>query len=230
MILDGRNRYKACLELGITPKTKTFEGNPWAYVWSLNGQRRDLVAEQRYLIWKYCHEQSEAWQAEQRRIKEEANRKRSEAAKEQPRIKTEDGKTIFAVSQVDEQSVHPPERQKEAKERKAKAAASKTNPGAVARGDKLAKERPDLADMVRLGLMKPAEAHRQMKRDRVKAKTCALPEGKHRVIYADPPWKYNDGRTGDPMTATGALHHYPQRLYGLSAWATPCAQGSLNGA
>jgi len=172
----------------------------------------------------------QSWQAEQRRIKEEANRKRSEAAKEQPRIKTEDGKTIFAVSQVDEQSVHPPERQKEAKERKAKAAASKTNPGAVARGDKLAKERPDLADMVRLGLMKPAEAHRQMKRDRVKAKTCTLPEGKHRVIYADPPWKYNDGRNGDPMTATGALHHYPQRLYGLSAWATPCAQGSLNGA
>jgi hypothetical protein len=119
----------------------------------------------------------QSWQAEQRRIREEANRKRSEAAKEQPRIKTEDGKTIFAVSQVDEQSVHPPERQKEAKERKAKAAASKTNPGAVARGDKLAKERPDLAEMVRLGKMKPAEAHRQMKRDESRPKPAPCRKG-----------------------------------------------------
>uniref|UniRef100_A0A7V4G6L7 Uncharacterized protein n=1 Tax=Desulfobacca acetoxidans TaxID=60893 RepID=A0A7V4G6L7_9BACT len=57
--------------------------------------------------------------------------------------------------------------------------------------------------------MKPAEAYRQMKRDKVKAKTCALPEGTYRIIFADPPWKYGEGRTGDLMTATGALHHYP---------------------
>jgi len=143
-----------------------------------------------------------SWQAEQRRIREEANRKRSEAAKKQPRTET----GLFQP--VRQHSVSAPAISKHP-EAKAKAAASKTNPGAVARGDKLAKERPDLADMVRLGLMKPAEAHRQMKRDAVKAKTCALPEGKHRVIYADPPWKYGEGRTGDLMTATGALHHYP---------------------
>ena len=148
---------------------------------------------------------------------------RSEAAKEQPRTET----GLFQP--VRQHSVSAPAISKHP-EAKAKAAASKTNPGAVARGDKLAKERPDLADMVRLGLMKPAEAHRQMKRDAVKAKTCALPEGTYRIIFADPPWKYGEGRTGDLMTATGALHHYPQRLYGLRAWATPCAQGSLIGA
>ena len=79
MILDGRNRYKACLELGINPKTKDFDGDPWAYVWSLNGERRDLVAEQRFIIWDYCNGQSAAWQAEKARIQAEANRKRSEA-------------------------------------------------------------------------------------------------------------------------------------------------------
>ncbi|MFO7785245.1 MAG: ParB/RepB/Spo0J family partition protein [Desulfatiglandales bacterium] len=79
MILDGRNRHKACLELGLTPKTRSYEGDPWAYAWSLNGQRRDLVDEQRYLIWQYCHEKSEAFQSEKRRIQEEANQKRSEA-------------------------------------------------------------------------------------------------------------------------------------------------------
>ena len=202
MILDGRNRYKACLELGITPKTKVFEGDPWAYVWSLNGQRRDLVAEQRYLIWKYCHEQSEAWQAEQRRIKEEANRKRSEAMQGVPYAPKGKERKPEKVVQQSVGAHTPPAT-------KAKAAASKTNPGAVARGDKLVKNRPDLAEKVRLGLMKPAEAHRQMKRDEVKEKVRALPSGKYRIIYADPPWEYGDGRTGDLITATGALHHYP---------------------
>ena len=204
MILDGRNRYKACVELALTPTTKDFDGDPWAYVWSLNGQRRDLVAEQRYLIWKYCHEKSESWQAEKARIQEEANLKRSEAAKAQPR--TEEG--LFQP--VVEHSVQPPV--KEPKERKAKAAISKTNPGAVARGDKIAKERPDLAKGIRLGTIKPAAAHRLMKKEEVKEKTKALPEGKHRVIYADPPWKYGDAQAvkGDYGTGTGAAAgHYP---------------------
>jgi len=87
MILDGRNRYKACLELGIEPTTRTYFGDPWAYVWSLNGQRRDLVAEQRYLCWKVCHEKSEAFQAEQKQITDKANHARSEAANQRQRTR-----------------------------------------------------------------------------------------------------------------------------------------------
>ena len=70
MILDGRNRYKACLELGIEPKFGQADPtcNPWNYVWSENGERRDLDQETRYLIWKFCHENGEAWQAESQRI------------------------------------------------------------------------------------------------------------------------------------------------------------------
>ena len=109
-ILDGRNRMLACQALGIAPKTRTLpeDIDPWSYVWSLNGERRDLTAAQRYLIWKACHEKSEAWQAEQRRIQEEANRKRSEAAKgNQNAAKDKDrensatttcGKTVFPIT------------------------------------------------------------------------------------------------------------------------------------
>lgn len=187
-ILDGRNRFKACQELGIEAKTENYTGDPWQYAWSLNGCRRDLVAEQRYLCWKHCHENSEEWQAEQKRIQAEANKKRSEAAKAQPR--TETG---FAEKQVVGQSVPPPDKQHKAKQ--AKAAASKTNLGAVARGDKLAKERPDLAEQVRLGEIKPAEAHRQMKRDEAAEKLEEImrrdvsePTGEFDVIVIDPPW------------------------------------------
>jgi len=204
MILDGRNRYKACLDLGIKPKTRKYDGDPWAYVWSLNGERRDLNAEQRYLIWKLCHEQSEAFQAEKRRIQEEANRKRSEAAREQHEV----SKPYAGEKMVVEHTVQPPSH--EPKERKAKATASKTNPGAVARGDRLAKERPDLADQVRKGEIKPAEAHRQMKRDEVVQKTAELPDGKYVVLYADPPWSYHDKQSGSISESYGAAEkHYP---------------------
>jgi hypothetical protein len=63
---------------------------------------------------------------------------------------------------VGEQSVPAPKEPRTGKT--TKAAASKTNAGAVSRGDTLAKERPDLAEKVRMGKMKPAEARRRAKR------------------------------------------------------------------
>lgn len=224
-VLDGRNRQKACDELGIQPDYDMYEGDPYAYVWSLNGNRRDLVKEQRYLIWKECSEKSEAWQAEQKRIRDEANRKRSEAASdgrvgraaanntpEQRYIaweeKQDGGGDEFSASTECGQSKVSPRGQGST----AKAKASNTNRGAVERGDTLAKKRPDLAEKVRLGEMKPAAAHRQMKQDEVAENVSALPTDEYTVIYADPPWKYNDAQAvkGDYGTGTGAANsHYP---------------------
>jgi len=50
-ILDGRNRYRACMELGITPRFRTYSGDsPTAFAWSLNGERRHLSNGQRAAI------------------------------------------------------------------------------------------------------------------------------------------------------------------------------------
>lgn len=189
-ILDGRNRMLACQALGIAPKTRTLpeDIDPWSYVWSLNGERRDLTAAQRYLIWKACHEKSEAWQAEQQRIQDEANRKRSEAAKERER--KEDG-TLKASSvpttsgKTGDKNVGPA----------AKAAASKTNRGTVERMDRLVKERPDLAEKVKVGEIHEAAAIREMKREKIikelesiKVKEAKALEGVFDVIVIDPPW------------------------------------------
>ena len=206
MVLDGRNRYKACLELGIEPKVREFEGDPWERAWSLNGERRDLVDEQRYLIWKFCSENSAALQAEKKRIADEANRKRSEAAK--VRERGTDG--TMKAGPVVEQSV-PPLAKTTHKTKAAAVAMSKTNAGAVSRGDKLAKTRPDLAAAVRMGKMRPAEAHRQMRKAEVSSKSKKLPDGKYVVIYADPPWNYNDALAYKPEghLAGAASMHYP---------------------
>lgn len=47
-VLDGRNRYRACMELGIVPDVREYTGNdPHAFVVSLNLHRRHLTREQR---------------------------------------------------------------------------------------------------------------------------------------------------------------------------------------
>jgi ParB-like chromosome segregation protein Spo0J len=47
-ILDGRNRYRACLAAGVEPAFRPFMGDdPLAYIISLNLRRRHLTAEQK---------------------------------------------------------------------------------------------------------------------------------------------------------------------------------------
>jgi len=46
-ILDGRNRYRACFELGIDPRFEEYAGDsPVSFAWSMNGARRHLTASQ----------------------------------------------------------------------------------------------------------------------------------------------------------------------------------------
>ncbi len=51
MILDGRNRYRACLKAGVEPLTKAFVGNdPIAFVVDENIRRRHLSESQRAVV------------------------------------------------------------------------------------------------------------------------------------------------------------------------------------
>lgn len=193
-ILDGRNRYHACQVAGIIPRYESLpeDIDPWAYVWSLNGERRDMTADQRYLIWKSCAEHSEVWQAEQRRIADEANRKRAAATTAQHAVskpRAGERKTGMVVPQV----VGTPKRNVT---NEAKAAASKTNRGAVERMDQLANNRPDLAEKVKVGELPAAAAIREMKREAIVAKLedigakeAKAASGVYDVIVIDPPWQ-----------------------------------------
>ena len=50
-ILDGRNRFKACQEVGVTPLLKEYQGDdPAAFVVSLNLKRRHLSESQRAMV------------------------------------------------------------------------------------------------------------------------------------------------------------------------------------
>lgn len=116
--------------------------------WRLNGQCRDLVAQQRALIWKYCQEQSELWQAEQRRIQEKANRKRSEVMQGVAYAsKGERRKPEKVAGQSDPQ----PSDKDRHPSRQAQAAAAGVSTSTMKRAKTLKNKRPDLAEKVRAG-------------------------------------------------------------------------------
>lgn len=50
LLLDGRNRYRACLEAGVEPETVVFAGDPLAFVVSKNIVRRHLNESQRAMF------------------------------------------------------------------------------------------------------------------------------------------------------------------------------------
>jgi DNA modification methylase len=159
MILDGRNRYWACIELGIDCEARQYSGDPWAFAWSLNGARRDLEATVRALIFKRCEDGSAKWAKRLAKIAEEGNRRKSQAAKGNANAAKDRTKTVV---DHDDQPVKKP---KVAVAREARATDAKVSPATMARADQIAK-RPDLEEKVVAGEMKPAEALREIRIDK----------------------------------------------------------------
>ena len=126
MILDGRNRYRACIELGIKPITREYRGNPWDYAWTMNGPRRDLDETVKCVIFLRYQKESAKWEKKHGEIKDDANRKRSEAAKGNTNAAKEKLKTVVAH---DEQPLSLP---KKAVAREARAAEAQVSPSTMA--------------------------------------------------------------------------------------------------
>lgn len=204
LLLDGRNRHRACVDLKITPITRNFEGDPWAFAWSLNGNRRDLADVQRALIKLACNEGSEKWNNKRNAIKEEGNRKRSEAAKVQHTTSKPYAGEKMVVGHSDLPPSPPETKPKINVSRDARAAEANVSSSTMKRAEYIA-TRPEIAKQVISGDIKPAEAIRQIKRERIE-KEVPEPTGKYRIIYADPPWSYGNSM---PDYATDQRDHYP---------------------
>jgi len=193
-IIDGRNRHRACIELGITPHFRTWDGagSLVSFVVSLNLHRRHLDAGQRGMIGL--------------KVKDALAEEIAAALPEQKRAAAEtrwygpESETMHFV-QLDK--VHVPDSQRDA--RAEAAAVMNVGKGTMARAEQVAKHAPDLADKVLAGTVKLNAAYREMKRRSI-AEAPSLPSRKYRVIYADPPWSY--GNTMPPGT-TQPDDYYP---------------------
>lgn len=78
-----------------------------------------------------------------------------------------------------------------------------------AEAQRLASIPEDTFAKVKAGEIKPSIALRDQKRATLSTRIASLPDGKFRVIYADPPWKYGDERAGLDAADSAAEGQYP---------------------
>lgn len=156
MVLDGRNRYKACLALGVEPRVEEYDGNPWDYVWSLNGARRDIDAIQRAIIKGIIDKESGEWE----RIRAEAVGRRRDLNEllNRGEVSVHDEPKPVNVS-TPGRDAHP--------SRAARAKAANVSQGTQARAELIINNDPELASMVASGKVKSSEALKEIKRRKV---------------------------------------------------------------
>ncbi len=148
-ILDGRNRARACSELGTEPATRTFTGTPLEAierVWALNRARRHLNPSQAAIAAARC-EQMTADFAPVR-----------EAAKERQR---EHGGTAPGRPKTLTQLIAPVKDERTVAALRAKAAG--TNRTYISQADRLIREHPDLAEQVERGKKTLHQVAREVK-------------------------------------------------------------------
>jgi N6-adenosine-specific RNA methylase IME4 len=185
-IIDGRNRYRACCEIGVTPDFRIYSGSLDTpalvqFVVSLNLKRRHLDSGQKAFVAL------------------EVERVLGEAARERQGQRNDLHPTSFKdLNKVDDPM----------STRAAEQAAQiiGTNRQYVSDAKRIQEQAPDLAAAVKQGDMKITEARRQLQRRTVAEETPAMPTTTYRVIYADPPWKYGNQGLDDYGHAE---RHYP---------------------
>ena len=219
VILDGRNRWRACKEAQVEPKIKDWNGgNPWDFVWSKNAERRHLEPGQKAAIRYKVEKGSDAWLAKQEAAEDKANRARSEAQKGRPK----------GEPAPPREGARPGKHSGHAA--RALAAASHTSRATSERVISLEKKAPELFEKVCSGEIKLGGACREAKRNESseRLKGFALPtsaDGPFGVIVADPPWTY-DKRAEDD-THRGACPYPCMSLDAIKAIEIPATDDAI---
>lgn len=166
-IVDGRNRYRACKELGIVPHTVEWDGRGslTQYVVSLNLARRHLTASQKAAVAVDMLPM----------LEEEAAQRRNSTLKQNATVS----------QKIDERAEAEAGR---ASDRAAQLVG--TNRQYVSDAKRLHSEAPALFEKVKAGELSITQAKREHRKDT--AKPAPQVAGRYSIIYADPPWKYSD--------------------------------------
>jgi N6-adenosine-specific RNA methylase IME4 len=201
-ILDGRNRYRACVEASVDPVFEIFDGgDPVAYVISLNLRRRQLDESQRAMV-----------AARLANIRHGGDRKSDQAANlplEAP-IQQVSQAQAAQLTNVGERSVRSARKVIECGDGDL-AAAVDQGKLAVSAAEKIA-ALPEGDRKKVLAAPEPEKAIKKVVREKREEQLAdrqrALPDKKYGVIYADPEWRFEvySRETGMDRAAD---NHYP---------------------
>ena len=199
-ILDGRNRYRACLAAGVEPDSQAFLGSALeaiAHVWSANRVRRHLSPSQAAIADARREQLLQVYAPVREAAKErqEEGRKKGGKTAGRGRRKQTDSSVEFV----------PQSYRDDRRTRTLRARAAGTNAKYIDLADHLVEEQPELAEKVGSGEISLTQAQRILKAEEV-AREVALPDAKYRIIYADPPWSYGNTQ---PDYQTEQRDHYP---------------------
>ncbi len=229
ILVDGHNRYEICQKLNIPFKTTdmTFSDRNECMLWMIKNQlsRRNLSASDRIIL---AQKQKPILEDIARAAKSKAI---GESNKQNPRKQT------FNVVQMDNNENLPKDtgkrnnskqnnqNKKSSHVRKEIASMACVGEGTVARFEQIQQKKPELIDDIRNNKTTINAAYKAIKKEEQRQKQEAAiqeqidrpkttnhidiytTENKYRVIYADPPWNYNDKQNIE--TLGGAEKHYP---------------------
>lgn len=196
-ILDGRNRYRACIEAGRSPSFRQWdgEGSPVEFVLSLNLHRRHLTASQKAVVALKLEEQ----------LAEEARKRQREAAARGGAAGPN------KVPEIVPEPSGTPDRSSESREQAGKAVG--VSGRYVQDAKKVRDEAPDLLPEVEAGKITLPEAKKQIRLREKAEKVAAIKaqepapldaSGTFPLLYVDPPWRYEHA---EPTRAIE--NHYP---------------------
>jgi N6-adenosine-specific RNA methylase IME4 len=189
-ILDGRNRYRAAKIAGVRPSfdipfEKGEVGDPWDLVWRENSTRRHLDPGQKAALHIDFVAGSKRWQQQHAGRKQAANEARSTTQAGRPKERSTPREVPRSGSKSD----------RTASAAKALASSAGVSRSTMERALELKKKNPEAHARVGRGEIPLARALAETKKAAVvadiKAKPKPLPGGKHHVIVADPPWRYD---------------------------------------
>lgn len=216
LILDGRNRYRACQRLGIAPTFEWYTGNdPLSFVVNLNLHRRHLNEAQRSAVAAMI---SNMAQGERTDLQPSANLPKVSQARAAEMLNVSE-RTVRAAVVVKNDGA--PELFKALQSGRVSTSAAadvatlpKTQQAeVVARGEK---EIVAAAKAIRVAraAKKKAERIENVKRQaaEIAAATPVAPSGLFHVISIDPPWPYDDGKSAETYDPNGrrAANPYPE--------------------
>lgn len=193
LILDGRNRLRACIAAKVEPRFRQHEGDPWEFAWSSNVERRHLEPGSRAAFRLKWNKERGRWEESRRARKTDADKARRANAKPGPGR----GKEKVDNNVVADRSSR--DREKEARSSLAKDAS--VSPSTAQKAITVADKSPVLFEKVVAGQVTLNRAYRDTTRrlitEKIALEPAPLPTGPFRTIVADPPWPY-ETRNEDP--------------------------------